>query len=187
MGCLYQHTVRALYHLGRKVGRNGKMPKFLRIQITAVYFKGWHWILKIVFCSVIPNIPDNAGRKTRRRTQAFAKRYSFHANAKRDSGKYVFSWILQNFWEYFLTEYFRMTASLVYLWILRSFLQHFFYRAPLRNCLFHVQFAVFQPADTVKNYFTGAIQAFHTKTRSSHSKALIYFKSLKIICEEVNL
>ena len=30
---------------------------------------------------------------------------------------------------------------------------------------FHVQVAVFQPADTVKNYFTGAIQAFYTRTR----------------------
>ena len=26
------------------------------------------------------------------------------------------------------------------------------YRAPLRNCLFHLQVAVFQPADTLKNY-----------------------------------
>ena len=38
-----------------------------------------------------------------------------------------------------------------------------------------------------KNYFTGAFQAFYTRTRSSHSKAFIYLKSLKIICEEVNL
>ena len=32
-----------------------------------------------------------------------------------------------------------------------SFIEH------LRNYLFHVQVAVFQPADTVKNYLTGAI------------------------------
>ena len=44
----------------------------------------------------------------------------------------------------------------------------------------------FQPADTVKTYFTGAFQAFYTSTRSSRSKAFIYLKSLKIICEEVN-
>ena len=56
------------------------------------------------------------------------------------------------------------------------------------NCFFHVQVAEFQPADTdaVKNYFTGAFQAFYTRVRSSHSKAFIYLKSLKIICEEVN-
>ena len=55
------------------------------------------------------------------------------------------------------------------------------------NCFFHVQVAEFQPADTdaVKNYFTGAFQAFYTRVRSSHLKALIYLKSLKIICEEV--
>ena len=40
-----------------------------------------------------------------------------------------------------------------------SFIEH------LRNYLFHVQVAVFQPADTVKNYFTGAIQALYTRTR----------------------
>ena len=40
-------------------------------------------ICKIVFCSESPDIPDNAGSKTtRRRTQATAKRYAFHANAK---------------------------------------------------------------------------------------------------------
>ena len=39
-------------------------------------------VCKIVFCSEFPDIPDNAGRKTRRRrTQAIAKRYVFHANA----------------------------------------------------------------------------------------------------------
>ena len=75
-----------------------------------------------------------------------------------------------------------MTASCVYLWILK----HLFYRALLRNCLFHVQVAEFKTADTVKNYFTGAFQAFSTRTRSSHPKAFIYLKFLKIICEEVN-
>ena len=39
-------------------------------------------VCKIVFCSEFPDIPDNTGRKTtRRRTQAIAKRYAFHANA----------------------------------------------------------------------------------------------------------
>ena len=35
----------------------------------------------IVFCSEFPNIPDNAGRKMRRRTQPIAKLYAFHENA----------------------------------------------------------------------------------------------------------
>ena len=39
-------------------------------------------VCKIVFCSEFPNIPDNAGKVTRRRrTQAIAKRYTFHGNA----------------------------------------------------------------------------------------------------------
>ena len=81
-------------------------------------------------------------------------------------------------------------SSEVYLWISRSFLERLIYRAPLRICLFHVQVAEFQPGDTVDNYFIGAFCAFHafyTRTRRSHSKAFIFLKSLKIICEEVNL
>ena len=54
------------------------------------------------------------------------------------------------------------------------------------NCFFHVQVAEFQPANAVKNYFTGAFQAFYTRGRSRPLKAFIYLKSLKIICEEVN-
>ena len=68
---------------------------------------------------------------------------------------------------------------------LRSFSEYLVYRAPLGNCLFHVQAAEFQPPDTVKSYFTSALQAFYTRTRSSQSNAFIYLKSLKIICEEV--
>ena len=63
--------------------------------------------------------------------------------------------------------------------------EHLFYRAPLGNCLSYVHVSEFQPADTVTNYFIGAFQVFCTRTRSSHSKAFIYLKSLKIICEEV--
>ena len=79
-----------------------------------------------------------------------------------------------------------MTASCVYLWILRSFSEQLFFRAPLGNCLFHLQVAEFQAADTVENIFTGAFQALYKRTRSSHSKAFIYLKFIKIICEEVN-
>ena len=41
-------------------------------------------VCKIAFCSEFPDIPDNAGKVTRRRgrrTQAVAKRYAFYANA----------------------------------------------------------------------------------------------------------
>ena len=44
--------------------------------------------------------------------------------------------------------------------ILRSFPDHLFYRAPLGNCLFHVQVVEFQPPDTIKEYFTSAFQEF---------------------------
>ena len=47
-----------------------------------------NWIVlvvqwSVIFCSEFPDIPNKAGRKTRRirRTQAIAKRYAFHANA----------------------------------------------------------------------------------------------------------
>ena len=69
------------------------------------------------------------------------------------------------FEEHLLTEQLRMAASCVYLWILRSFSDHLFYRAPLGNCLFLLQVSF----------------------KSSYSKAFMYLKSLKIICEEVNL
>ena len=75
------------------------------------------------------------------------------------------------------------SASYVYLRILESFLEHLFYRAPLGNCLFHVQVAGFQPPDTVKKYFTSAFQTFYIRTRSGYSKVFIYLKSLKIIPE----
>ena len=61
-----------------------------------------------------------------------------------------------------------------------------FYRAPLGHCLFHVEDAEFQPADTVKNHFAGVFEALNTKMRRIHSKVLIYLKSIKTICEEVN-
>ena len=38
-----------------------------------------------------------------------------------------------------------------------------------------------------KLFFTSAFQAFFTRTRSGHSKAFIYLKSLKIICKKVTL
>ena len=59
------------------------------------------------------------------------------------------------------------------------------------NCYFYVQLARFQPPDAVKNrskkHFTGAFQVFYTRSRGSHSKGFIYLKSLKTVCEEVNL
>ena len=40
---------------------------------------------------------------------------------------------------------------------LKSFSDHFFYRAPLGNYLFHLQVAEFQPPHTVNKYFTCAL------------------------------
>ena len=90
VGCQHQHTLIPLYCLER----NRKLLKCLRILITAVYFKDRKWIsktvycvscsmvCKIIFCSKFPDILNKAGRKKRRRrTQAIAKRYAFHANA----------------------------------------------------------------------------------------------------------
>ena len=82
-----------------RLDRNGRLLKLLRILITVVYFKDRNWlpktvscisclvVCKIVFCSKFPDIPDNAGkgtrreRRRRRRTLAIAKCYAFHANA----------------------------------------------------------------------------------------------------------
>ena len=64
VGRLHQHTVTALYRLNR----NRKLLKFLRILITAVYFKDRKWIsktlnciscsmaYKLSFCSEFPDI-----------------------------------------------------------------------------------------------------------------------------------
>ena len=57
-----------------------------------------------------------------------------------------------------------------------------FCRATLGNCLLHVQVAEFKPPDIIKDYFTDAFQAFCTRMRNSHLKALIYkaFEGVKI-------
>ena len=93
---------------------------------------------------------------------------------------------------FLLTEHLRMTASCVYLRILRNFLEVFYKRTlflqnTFEKLLFHVQVAEFQPLGIVKNYSTGAFQASYTRLRSSDSKVFIYIKSLKTVCEEVNL
>ena len=62
-------------------------------------------------------------------------------------------------------QHFPMRLILKFICEFWEVFQNTFYRTPLRNCLFHVQVAVFQPTDTVKNYFTGAFQALYTRTR----------------------
>ena len=47
--------------------------------------------------------------------------------------------------------------------ILRSFSNHLFYRAPLGNCLFHVQVAKFQPPDTIKSISQVLLKRFIRK------------------------
>ena len=42
-------------------------------------------VRKIIFCTEFLDIPDEAGRVTRRRrTQAITKRFAFHENVKRE-------------------------------------------------------------------------------------------------------
>ena len=79
-----------------------------------------------------------------------------------------------------MTEPPRTTTSCVYLWILRSFWDYLFHIAPLRNYLFHVQVAGFQPSNTVKKYFISAFQTFYTRTGSRHSKAFFETSSFMI-------
>ena len=58
-----------------------------------------------------------------------------------------------NFAKFFRTSFYRTPPDDCFLClpvILRSFSDHLFYRAPLGNCLFHVQVAEFQPPDTIK-------------------------------------
>ena len=86
-----------------RLDRNGMLLKFLCILITVMHFKDRNWIpktvnyisclvvCKIASCSEFPDIPDNTGKVTkrrRRRTQAIAKRYAFHANATNCSYKH---------------------------------------------------------------------------------------------------
>ena len=59
------------------------------------------------------------------------------------------------------------------------------YGAPLGNCYFIYKLPIWTITYR-KNYFPSAFQAFYTKRRS-YSKALMYLKSLKIICKEANL
>ena len=94
-----------------------------------------------------------------------------------------------NFEKFLRASFSRRPPDDCFLCLFVNFVKFFrtpLYRVPSGNCLFHVQAAEFQAEDTVKNYFIGAFQAFYERTRSSHSKAFIYLKSLKIVSEEVD-
>ena len=98
---------------------------------------------------------------------------------------------------FLLTGHLRMTAFCVcfFAFLCLSFEEFFrtlqcselLLQSTSGKLLFYVQVAEFQPPDTVTNYFTGAFQAFYTRSRDSQSKVFIYLKSLKTVCEEVNL
>ena len=60
-----------------KKNRPEKFPFYRNKELNCI---GCSIVCKISFCSEFPDIPDEAGRKTRRRTQTIAKRYAFHAN-----------------------------------------------------------------------------------------------------------
>ena len=80
-----------------------------------------------------------------------------------------------------------MTASCVYLWILGSFSEHLFYRAPLGNCLWHVQFAEFHPPDTVKTLFYRCFSTILYKNEKKPFEGVHLLKIPETILEEVNL
>ena len=102
--------------------------------------------------------------------------------------------ILRTF--FLLTEHLRMTTSCVYLWIFHNFLEFFkvFQNNSFKEQLWEVAYFMYKnyriPTTRYSNsqvYLTGAFQAFYTRARSNHWKAFIYLKSLKTVCEEVNL
>ena len=95
-------------------------------------------------------------------------------NFKKETPSKIFS---MNFAHFLRTRFERKPPDDCFLCLpvnLRSFSEHLFYKAPLGNCLFQVPVAEFQPAYTMKNYFTGTFQTFCTRARSSHSKTFIY-------------
>ena len=61
--------------------KKNRPEKFLFYKNKQLNCIGCSMVCKLIFCSEFPDIPDKAGRKTRRTTQAVAKRYAFHANA----------------------------------------------------------------------------------------------------------
>ena len=80
----------------------------------------------------------------------------------------------------FFIEHLWWVILYVYQGILRKkFSEHFFYTAHLRNCLFHVQVAEVQPADTL--FFKHFMQEQEVAIQGRH-----LLKILKNICEEVN-
>ena len=84
-----------------------------------------------------------------------------------------------------MTELLRMTSPCVYLWIL-SFSEHFFYRAPRKTAISCTSWRI-STTRYIKKLFHRSFQAYYTRTRSSNSKVFTYLKSLKTVCEEVNL
>ena len=83
-----------------KKNRPEKCPFYRNKQLN---FIGCSVVCKIIICSEFPDIPDKAGRKTRRRAQAIAKRYAFHANAINHCFSFVFL-ILAACEEYYCNE-----------------------------------------------------------------------------------
>ena len=73
-----------------------------------------------------------------------------------------------NFSNFLKTPFWQNTSRWLFLCLPVNFSEHLFYRTPWGDYLFHVQVAGFQPAHTIKNYFTGTFPAFCTRTRRSY-------------------
>ena len=92
-GYIYQ-VVSAEYSFAAKCSE--KFPFYRNIKGIKFTVR---WSVKYFFCSELTSIPDKAGRKTRRkkRTQAIAKRYAFHGNAKSKRNNRYFTFCGLNF------------------------------------------------------------------------------------------
>ena len=98
---------------------------------------------------------------------------------KRDSSKDVFV----NFAKFLRTSFYRTPPDDCFLCLsvlLRSFSDHLFYRAPLGNCLFHVQVAEFQLPDTIKSIPQALFKHFIRKRDVTIRRRSF---TVKIICE----
>ena len=83
-----------------------------------------------------------------------------------NSSGWLFLVIICEFWEVL-----QITSLIGHLWKTAYFMNKF------QNFNHQIQW----------KYFASAFQAFYTRTKSIYSKVFIYLKSLKIICEKVNL
>ena len=89
----------------------------------------------------------------------------------------------------FTEKYLCYSLLLILLETFRSLGLQLIEERPLHWCFRASRFKIIYKISRkiLKNYLTGAFQAFYTRSISSHSKAFICLKSLKTVCHEVSL